>query len=95
MGLNQISAQHVLSFPRYESVGLSARAHLRTCKHIPSMTRAICINAWSLTTHQIWLQSAKPFLSYSLATHFDTLHEARTTCQAEPPNESNPAAVIF
>ena len=34
------------------------------------MTCALCIATWSLNTHQIWSQSAKPFLSYSVAANF-------------------------
>ena len=48
------------------------------------MTNGICIATWILTTHQIWWQSAQPFLSYSLAGKFDTLHAARATCRADP-----------
>ena len=59
------------------------------------MTCVICIATRSLTTHQIWRQSAQLFLSYELATHFDTLHAARATRQADPPNEPNLVAVIF
>ena len=44
-------------------------------------------------THQIWSQSAEPFLSYSLAANFDTSHAARATCQGEPPNEPIPTVI--
>ena len=60
-----------------------------------AVTCGICIVTWSRTTHQIWSQSAEPLLSHSFAAHFDTLHTARATCMADPPNESQPAAVKF
>ena len=50
------------------------------------MTCVICIAAWSLNTHQIWSQSAEPFLSYSSAANFDTLHAARATCHSGYPD---------
>ena len=40
-------------------------------------------------------QSAQPFLSYRLSGHFCTLHAARATRQADPPNEPNLVAVNF
>ena len=95
---HQISAQSVQPFPRYGTQGniyTCARAHVRTCRCTPPMTCGICIATWALTTHQIWWQSAQPFLSYSLAGHFDTLHAARGTRQAHPPNESNLVAINF
>ena len=40
-------------------------------------------------------QSVQPFLSYSLAGNFDTLHAARATRQAHTPNERSLVAVNF
>ena len=45
------------------------------------------IATWPLTTRPIWLQSAKPYLSYSSATNFDP-HESRATNLAGPPPQS-------
>ena len=54
----------------------------------------MCIATWLPTTYQIWEHSAKKFLSYSLATHFDNLYAARVTYHADPPNACN-LVVVF
>ena len=62
--------------------GTSARAHeqIRPTNDLFNMHRCS-------SQHQIWSPSAEPFLSYILATNFDTLHTARATCQRDPLNE--------
>ena len=86
----QISAQSVQPLPRYGEEDTSARAHVCTCWCTPPMTCITCIAAWSLNTYHIWSLSAEPFLSYSLAANFDTLHAVRSICDGDPPNEPNP-----
>ena len=82
---HQISAQSVQPLPRY---GKGTHLHVRTCARADvsttPMTWLVCIAAWSLNTYQIWSQSIQLFLSYSLATIFDTLHAARATYQGDP-----------
>ena len=66
--------------------------HVRTCARADVLhprTCVICVAPWSLNTHQIWSQSAEPFLSYSLAANFDTHHSARATRQGDPQKEAN------
>ena len=70
----------------------SARAHaqMRPTNDLWDMHRYLVSNRTPT-----FVASAEPFLSDSLAIHFDILHAARATCLADPPNEPNPVAVNF
>ena len=99
LSTHQSSTQSVQPLPNIRSRvtkhwGTYLRAHVHTCRCTPPIISGICIAIWSITTQQIWSHSAQPILSCSLATHFDTLHAARATCQGGPSNESNPIAVF-
>ena len=71
-----------VALAHYESGGSSARAHVQMYP-----TYNLCdMHQYSVSDYPPNLVAmVEPFLSYSLATHFDALHAARATCQADPP----------
>ena len=82
----RISAQSVQPFLRCRK---GVHLNVRTCRCTPPTNCVICTAAWSLDTHQIWSLCAEPFLIYSLAANFDTLHSARANYEGYLPNEPN------
>ena len=83
--------------PAFSEIRKMTHLQVRTCARAdiptPPMTCVIHIATWCLNTHQIWSQLAEPFLSYSLAAKFDTIHAVRGTCQGDPKYDPNPAVI--